>query len=138
MGNHSSIAWSRTKLAKLLIDKIRQAYPTTTVVGSEDIIKTRFTPVKALKYIRVVFAVVDGGFMLVERIDFFFWKMSEKFSGKIILGTKWLKRLTGIFRSKGRGITTKVRKLERQNLSMPSTSDSTRSEILLSLLHSAN
>ena len=76
--------------------------------------------------------------MLVERIDFFFWKMSEKFSGKIILGTKWLKRLTGIFRSKGRGITTKVRKLERQNLSMPSTSDSTRPEILLSLLHSAN
>ena len=71
MGNHSSIAWSRIKLAKLLIDKIRQAYPTTTVVGSEDVIKTRFTPVKALKYIRVVFAVVDGGFMLVERIDFF-------------------------------------------------------------------
>ena len=49
MGNHSSIAWSRTKLAKLLIDKIRQAYPIITVVGSEDIIKTRFTPVKALK-----------------------------------------------------------------------------------------
>ena len=86
MGNHSSIAWSRTKLAKLLIDKIRQAYPTTTVVGSEDVIKTRFTPVKALKYIRVVFAVVDGGFMLVERIDFFFGKCPEIFLEKLFSG----------------------------------------------------
>ena len=82
MGNHSSIAWSRIKLAKLLIDKIRQAYPTTTVVGSEDVIKTRFTPVKALKYIRVVFAVVDGGFMLVERIDFFFLENVRKICWK--------------------------------------------------------
>ena len=49
MGDYSSIAWSITKLAKLLTDKIRHAYPTTTVVGSEDMIKTRFTPVKALK-----------------------------------------------------------------------------------------
>ena len=100
MGNHSSIAWSRIKLAKLLIDKIRQAYPTTTVVRSEDVIKTRFTPVKALKYIRVVFAVVDRGFMLMERIDFF-WKISEKFSGKIILGTKRLRSVVGILEVKG-------------------------------------
>ena len=89
-----------TKLAKLLIDKIRQAYPTTTVVGSEDMIKTRFTPVKALKQIRVVFAVVDRGFMLMERTDFF-GKMSKKYSGKIILGTKGLKRLIGVLEVKG-------------------------------------
>ena len=49
MGDYSSMAWSMKKLAKLLTDKIRQTNPTTTVVGSEDRIRTRFTPVKALK-----------------------------------------------------------------------------------------
>ena len=68
------------KLAKLLTDKIRQTNPTTTVFGSEDKIRTRFTPVNALKYIKVVFAVVDKGFILMERPDF--WKKSEKSSGE--------------------------------------------------------
>ena len=88
------------KLAKLLTDKIRQTNPTTTVVGSEDKIRTRFTPVNALKYIKVVFAVVDKGFMLMERTDFF-RKMSEKYSGKIILGAKRSKGLSGILEVKG-------------------------------------
>ena len=80
MGDYSSMAWSMKKLAKLLTDKIRQTNPTTTVVGSEGKIRTRFTPVNALKYIKVVFAVVDKGFMLMERPDF--WKKSEKSSGE--------------------------------------------------------
>ena len=75
--------------------------------------------------------------MLMEKTDFF-GKMSEKYSGKIIPRDKTVERIDWDFRSKGRGTKTRVRKLERQNLSKPSTSDSTRPKILLSPLHSAN
>ena len=100
MGDYSSMAWSMKKLAKLLTDKIRQTNPTTTVVGSEDKIRTRFTPVNALKCIKVVFAVVDKGFMLMERPDFY-GKCPKNILGKIILGTKRSQRMFGILEVKG-------------------------------------
>ena len=75
--------------------------------------------------------------MSVERINFF-GKCLKDFSGKIILGTKWLRKIDWDFSSKERGITTTVRKSGRPNLSMPLTSGSRRSETLLSLLNSAN
>ena len=72
----------------------------------------------------------------MERIDFLenvrkiFWKNYSR--------DKTVEKIDWDFRSKGRGTKTRVHKLERQNLSRPSTSDSTMPKILPLLLRSAN